>query len=69
MAVVAACLALAALSLLAPSTPTTDSWGWIVWGRELAHLDLSTDVGGAPAWKPLPVLFTADLSLLGYAAP
>ena len=69
VAVVAGCLALAALSLLAPSTPTTDSWGWIIWGREVAHLDLSTDVGGAPAWKPLPVLFTAVLSLGGDAAP
>ncbi len=63
------CLALAALSLLAPSTPTTDSWGWIVWGREVAHLDLNTDVGGSPAWKPLPVMFTLVFSLLGEAAP
>lgn len=62
-------LALAGLSLLVPSTPTTDSWGWIVWGREVAHLDLNTDVGGSPAWKPLPVLFTLVFSLFGEAAP
>lgn len=63
------CLALAALSLLVPSAPTTDSWGWIVWGREVAQLDLNTDVGGSPAWKPLPVLFTLVFSLFGDAAP
>ena len=34
------CLALAALSLLAPSNPTYDPWAWIIWGREIAHLDL-----------------------------
>jgi hypothetical protein len=64
-----ACLALAAASLLTPSAPTTDPWGWIVWGREVAHLDLSTAVLGAPSWKPLPVLATAPLSLFGGAAP
>jgi hypothetical protein len=64
-----ACLGLAAATLLIPSAPTTDPWGWIVWGREVAHLDLSTAIGGAPSWKPLPVLFTTPLSLLGGAAP
>src|SRR4051812_12669568 len=63
-----ACLALGALSLLAPSAPTTDPWGWIVWGREIVDLRLDT-VAGPPSWKPLPVLFTAPLSLLGAAAP
>jgi hypothetical protein len=63
-----ASLALGALSLLAPSAPTTDPWGWIVWGREVVHLRLDT-VAGPPSWKPLPVLFTAPLSLLGGAAP
>jgi hypothetical protein len=67
VALVLGCLALAALSLLLPSTPTYDPWAWIVWGREVMHLDLST-VGG-PSWKPLPVLFTAPFSLLGDAAP
>ncbi len=65
----AACIALAAATLLIPSAPTTDPWGWIVWGRELAHLQLSTAVGGAPSWKPLPVLFTTPLSAFGGAAP
>src|SRR5690349_19793245 len=61
-------LVLAGASLLVPSAPTTDPWGWIVWGRELMHLQLNT-VRGPPSWKPLPVLVTAPLSLLGAAAP
>jgi hypothetical protein len=61
-------LALAGLSLLMPSVPTTDPWGWIVWGRQVLHLDLNT-VAGPPSWKPLPVLFTTPLALLGGAAP
>ena len=58
-----ACLALAALSLLLPSVPTYDPWAWIVWGREVAHLDLDTT--GGPSWKPLPVLFTTVFSATG----
>ncbi|HYN50472.1 MAG TPA: hypothetical protein VES62_06070, partial [Thermoleophilaceae bacterium] len=68
-AVAAVCLVLAGLSLLIPSAPTTDSWGWIVWGREILHLDLSTVVPGAPSWKPLPILVTTPLALVGSAAP
>lgn len=64
-----ACAALAGLSLLMPSAPTTDPWGWIVWGREVLHLDLSTVVPGPPSWKPLPVLITTPLALTGAAAP
>jgi hypothetical protein len=63
------CAALAAVSLLLPSAPTTDPWGWIVWGREVLHLDLSTVVPGPPSWKPLPVLVTTPLALTGAAAP
>src|SRR4051794_27255393 len=40
---------------------------WLVWGREIAHLDLSTVDG--PSWKPLPVAFTTVLSVFGGAAP
>src|SRR6266545_7281706 len=65
----AACVVLAALSLLAPSAPTTDPWRWIVWGREVLHLQLSTVVPGAPSWKPLPVLVTTPLALAGGSAP
>jgi hypothetical protein len=63
----AAAVALAVLSLLLPYQPVYDPWGWLVWGRELAHLDLAT--GAGPSWKPLPVFINAPLSLLGEAAP
>lgn len=62
-----AVLALAALSLFLPFQPVYDPWGWLVWGRELAGLDLATADG--MSWKPLPVLIDAPLSLLGGAAP
>lgn len=65
----AACLALAALSLLIPSAPTTDPWGWIIWGHELVYGGFHTVLGGAPTWKPFPVLFTTPLALTGQAAP
>lgn len=63
----AVALALAALTLLYPSTPTYDPWAWIIWGREIVHIDLQTT--GGPSWKPLPVLFTMVFSLFGGAAP
>jgi hypothetical protein len=63
----AVALVIAALSLLIPSTPSYDPWSWLVWGREIAHLDLQTT--GGPTWKPLPVVFTTVFSLLGRAAP
>src|SRR5256714_6842134 len=62
-----AALAIAALSLLIPSTPSYDPWAWLVWGREVAHLDLHTT--GGPTWKPLPVIFTTVFSLSGNASP
>lgn len=68
-AVAAVAVALAALSLLRPSAPTTDPWGWIVWGREIIHGELDTDSLLSPAWKPLPVLLTTPLALLGGLAP
>ncbi len=52
----AACLALAALSLLLPSEPSYDPFAWLVWGREIAHGHLDTT--GGSSWKPLPVAFT-----------
>ncbi len=66
-AIIGASLVLAALSLLLPSAPTYDPWAWIVWGREVAHLDLNTVAG--PSWKPLPVVFTTVFSVFGSAAP
>jgi hypothetical protein len=60
-------LALTALTFLIPSAPTYDPWAWIVWGREILHLDLSTVDG--PSWKPLPVLLTTPFALFGGIAP
>jgi hypothetical protein len=58
-----ACVGVAALSLLLPSQPTFDPWAWLVWGREVAFLDLDTTSG--PSWKPLPVAFTVVYAPLG----
>jgi len=61
------CLGLAALSaLVGPTTPTYDPWAWLIWGREIGHLDLDTVDG--PAFKPLPVLVTILLTPLGDGA-
>jgi hypothetical protein len=65
--VIGAALAIAALSLLFPSTPSYDPWAWIVWGREILHGTLHT--AGGPTWKPLPALFTTVFALFGRAAP
>ena len=67
VAVVAGALVLSALSLLYPSTPTYDPWAWIVWGREIVHLDLQTT--GGPSWKPLPMFFTVPFGIFGGIAP
>src|SRR3954462_2627109 len=64
---VAACLGLGLLSLLLPTTPTYDPWAWLIWGREVLHLDLKTQYG--PSWKPLPVVLTTPFALFGGAAP
>jgi hypothetical protein len=61
--VVAVCCGLAALSLLLPSEPSYDPMAWLVWGREIASLEL--DTSGGPSWKPLPVAFTALTARLG----
>jgi hypothetical protein len=60
-------LLLGALSLLYPSTPSYDPWGWLLWGREILHLKLNTV--GANTFKPLPVLFTLPFALFGKAQP
>src|SRR3954451_7934089 len=61
--VLVACLVLAGLTLLWVSTPTYDPWAWIMWGREIVHIDLNTT--GGPSWKPLPMFFTIPFSLFG----
>jgi hypothetical protein len=62
-AIMAGCLAVAAVTLLLPSTPTYDPWAWILWGREILHADLITE--GGPSWKPFPMLFTVPFSIFG----
>src|SRR5918995_5521407 len=64
---IAAALALGALSLLYPSTPSYDPWAWIQWGRDITQFELNTDTG--PSWKPLPVIFTTLFAPFGDAAP
>lgn len=60
-------LVIAGFSLLIPSTPSYDPWAWLVWGREIVHLDLHTT--GGPTWKPLPMIFTTLFAPFGRAAP
>jgi hypothetical protein len=67
VAVVAGSLLLGVLSLLLPSTPTYDPFSWIIWGREILHLDLNTVDG--PSWKPLPVVITTLSAPFGEASP
>jgi hypothetical protein len=62
-----AALIIGILSLLVPSTPSYDPWAWLVWGREIIHLDLKTT--GGPTWKPLPVIFTTIFAIFGKAEP
>nr|MDQ3587545.1 hypothetical protein [Actinomycetota bacterium] len=57
----------AALLALAPAALGYDPWGWLVWGREAGRVDLAT--GSGLSWKPLPVLITTPMSLLGDLAP
>lgn len=67
LALVGACLGLAALSLVLPWALAFDPYAWLVWGREITRGALDTSAG--PSWKPLPVLLTTPLSLAGEAAP
>jgi hypothetical protein len=60
-------LVIGALSLLIPSTPSYDPWAWLVWGREIIHINLQTT--GGPSWKPLPMLFTTLFAVFGKAQP
>src|SRR3954453_14500898 len=59
----AVCAALAGLTLLVQSGVSYDPYAWLIWGRDLAHLDLVTQAGGT-SWKPLPTLVAALLSPL-----
>jgi hypothetical protein len=61
-----ACIVLAIASLAVARSPTFDVWAWLVWGREIGHLQLHTS--GGPQFKPLPVAVTSLASVFGDAA-
>ena len=61
--VLAGVLAISALTLLLPSTPTYDPWAWLLWGRQIVELDLVTT--GGPSWKPLPMIFIVPFQGIG----
>jgi hypothetical protein len=63
----AVCIALALASLALPSGPGYDQYAWLIWGRALAHLQLSVH-GGGTSWKPLSALIDALLAPLGRSA-
>ncbi len=67
MKLVALALVVGVSVLLVAPAPSYDPWAWLLWGREVTRLELST-VGG-PAFKPLPVFVCALLRPLGGAAP
>jgi hypothetical protein len=67
VAMAVAGLVIGVFSLLIPSTPSYDPWAWLVWGREIVHLNLQTT--GGPTWKPLTVIFTTLFAPFGRAAP
>jgi hypothetical protein len=46
--------------------PGYDPYGWLIWGYQTLHLHL--DLGGAPSWTPLPLLFTVPYALFGHYA-
>jgi hypothetical protein len=66
-ALILVALIVGAVSLLIPSTPSYDPWAWIVWGREIVHINLQTT--GGPSWKPLPMLFTTVFAVFDKAEP
>jgi hypothetical protein len=63
LAAIAALLAGSMLFISATGMrPAYDAYGWLVWGRQAAHLHLDTNA--APSWKPLAFLFTFPYALL-----
>ncbi|HWC85055.1 MAG TPA: hypothetical protein VG388_00855, partial [Solirubrobacteraceae bacterium] len=67
LALAAGSVAIGSLSVLYPSTPSYDPWGWLLWGREILHGGL--DTVGANTFKPFPVLFTLPFALFGKSQP
>jgi hypothetical protein len=66
---IVACLCIGGLSLLVlPHAISYDGMSWLVWGRQLDHLALSTRAAGT-SFKPLTVFIDALLTLSGHIAP
>jgi hypothetical protein len=53
-----------ALVAWAGTRPSFDAYGWLVWGYQTLHGSL--DLGGAPSWKPMPLLFTFPFAIFGH---
>jgi hypothetical protein len=68
IALTVASLAIGALSLLIPSTPSYDPWSWTDWARGIIHIDFHLNQFGT-SWKPLPMIGTVPAALFGHAAP
>ncbi|HEY8546406.1 MAG TPA: hypothetical protein VIL36_15210 [Acidimicrobiales bacterium] len=65
--VLGVCTVAAIAALAVPVSLAYDPWAWLVWGREVVHLDLDTT--GGPSWKPLPLLVATPVTLAGDLAP
>jgi hypothetical protein len=63
---VAVIIVSAAIVRVTNTRPGYDPYGWLIWGYQTLHGSL--DLGGAPSWKPLPLLFTIPFSLFGHFA-
>lgn len=50
----------------AGTRPGYDPYGWLIWGYQSLHWNLN--LGGAPSWKPLPLLFDVPFALFGSAS-
>jgi hypothetical protein len=62
-------LVLAVISLFVlPRVVAYDPWSWLIWGREITHLDLNTTLA-ATAVKPLPIFVDTLLAPTGSLAP
>jgi len=64
LGLLAGSLVVAAFSLLLPSGLGSDPAQWVLWGKEIDHLSLSTAQSWT-AWKPGAVLFTQVFGLFG----
>jgi hypothetical protein len=63
------CLVLATISMfVVPRTIAYDPWSWLIWGREITHLQLN-DRLGATAVEPLPIFIDALVAPTGSLAP